>query len=904
MFSAFPRFFFSAALFAAPLTCVLRAQPAPPAGTMLLPESALPAYEAALDHAAFIRGWNKASLARGEKIFQRVCHDCHGDLNLRGSLPDALAFASGKFQHGADPLTMYRTITRGWRLMPPQVQLVPQEKYDVIHYLRETFLAPHNPAQLTPVTEAYLASLPSGRERGPAPTLHEPWREMDYGRSLIATVEIADDANRREALARPAAQRDAVPSGANIAYKAINLRLDPGPGGVAAGKAWVAFEHDTLRPAGGWTGEGFIDWEGINFNTRHVVRPRTVGTPLFQLADGPGWADPATGRFDDPRVVGLDGRRFGPLPRPWARYLGLHRHPDRTVLRYTVGPTAILESHDLESLGGQPVFVRTLNVARSDRDLLLRVAATGPAVAVSGLPATALETAAGETRLRIRASATPVRLALRLAAPGTAGPAWSALAAPPPLDLAPFTRGAPAQWKDTVTTTVVRGPAQAGFAWDRLPLPLANPWRARVRPSGVDFLPSGDAAVLCTWDGDVWRVDGLRAADGVLTWRRIASGLFQPLGLKLRGDAIFVTCRDQLVELRDLDGDGETDFYACHNSDHQVTEHFHEFAMGLQTDAAGNFYYAKSARHARTPLVPHHGTLLKISADGSATEILAHGFRAANGVCLNDDGSFFVTDQEGHWMPMNRINRVVRGGFYGNMWSYGAPADTADSAMAPPFCWIDKAFDRSPGELVRIAGAPWGELRGAVLNLSYGRGRIELVLPDASGAAAHGAISPLPLPDFPTGIMRARFHPETAELYACGLSAWATSQTLQEGGFYRLRRTGAPVHVPTGWRARPDGLDVTFSDPLDPVIARDPARYTFTRWDLKRSANYGSPRIDERPLPVTAATLLPDGRTVRLTLPSLAPAQIFELTCQLATATHAPFTRTLHGTLLALPSRE
>ena len=26
-----------------------------------------------------------------------------------------------------------------------------------------------------------------------------------------------------------------------------------------------------------------------------------------------------------------------------------------------------------------------------------------------------------------------------------------------------------------------------------------------------------------------------------------------------------------------------------------MTEHFHEFAMGLQTDAEGNFYYAKAA---------------------------------------------------------------------------------------------------------------------------------------------------------------------------------------------------------------------------------------------------------------------------------------------------------------------
>src|SRR6185437_15364594 len=162
-------------------------------------------------------------------------------------------------------------------------------------------------------------------------------------------------------------------------------------------------------------------------------------------------------------------------------------------------------------------------------------------------------------------------------------------------------------------------------------------------------------------DGDVWLVSGLRGDSGELTWQRIASGLFQPLGLKVVGETIYVACRDQIVILRDLNGDGETDFYECFNNDHQVTEHFHEFAMGLQTDAQGNFYYAKSARHALPAVVPHHGTLLRVAPDGSKTEILATGFRAANGVCQNHDGTFVITDQEGHWNPKNRINWVTPG---------------------------------------------------------------------------------------------------------------------------------------------------------------------------------------------------------------------------------------------------
>ena len=155
--------------------------------------------------------------------------------------------------------------------------------------------------------------------------------------------------------------------------------------------------------------------------------------------------------------------------------------------------------------------------------------------------------------------------------------------------------------------------------------------------------------------------------EGNIKWHRIATGLFQPLGIKYHNDAIYVGCRDQIVVLRDLNGDGETDFYESFNSDHQVTEHFHEFAMGLQTDEAGNFYYAKSGRHARKSLVPQHGTLIKVSPDGSESTILAHGFRAANGVCLNPDGSLY-RNGPGRLLESNESHQL--GGRRWFLWQY------------------------------------------------------------------------------------------------------------------------------------------------------------------------------------------------------------------------------------------
>ncbi|MFT5130319.1 MAG: hypothetical protein ACI8W8_003950 [Rhodothermales bacterium] len=617
-----------------------------PPAALLLPESALPGYEADINHAQLIRNSSKGVLHLGKEVYQQVCHNCHGDLRFPGSVPNSLRFAEGEFQHGSDPHTMYQTITRGWRLMVPQVQLTPREKYGVIHYIRDHFLHPHNPSEFFKVTDDYLAGLPKGTSSGPEPVKREPWKEMDYGQFLIGTFEIADEQQRTQPWPK-GEKTDFVAPDANIAHKAIAIRLDAGAGGVSQGKQWLAFEHDTMRVAAVWQGEGFIDWQGINLNGRHVARPRTVGKPTLQSANAPAWANPQTGTFEDLRIKGLDGRRYGPLPRDWAHYKGLYRHGGDTVISYSIGQSKILESHGLTPAGH---FVRQLNVGKSPHPLSLRIPGKRISVQSStGKPPGTASLRGGGWILTILAEDTPANFAITFN--GSGGIAK---------DLQPITEGGPAQWPETFQAPILRGTQDGAFQWDSFALPVANPWQSRLRASGVDFTPDGKAAIVCCWDGDVWRIDNIAdESANSATWRRIASGLFQPLGVKLIGEDIFVSCRDQIVRLRDLNGDGETDFYESFNSDHQVTEHFHEFAMGLQADDAGNLYYAKSARHARTPLVPHHGTLVKVSADGAKTEILANGFRAANGVCRNPDGSFFVTDQEGHWNPMIGMGPLI-----------------------------------------------------------------------------------------------------------------------------------------------------------------------------------------------------------------------------------------------------
>jgi putative heme-binding domain-containing protein len=856
----------------------------------LLKPAPLPESERDIDHAGFIAGWSGESRKRGEAIYNRVCVNCHGTVDHLGSLPTSLRFASGTFKNGSDPFSMYRTLTLGFGQMTPQTWMVPRQKYDVIHYIREAYLRSHNRSQLTLVDRAYLSRLPRGKSRGPEPVEIQPWVTMDYGPFLMATYEISKGDHT------------------NIVYKGIAVRLDPGPGGVSRGRAWVVYDQDTMRFAAAWTGQGFIDWNGINFNGSHQVHPRLVGKIELANPNLPAWANPATGTFDELRIRGRDGRPYGPLPRSLVHYRGLYRHGDRMVLSYTVGRAEVLESPGLEpdlDSNEPPIFTRTLAISRSPHDLSLRVAAEGSAVSLAGGAVASpshLVSHDGAILLEVPASATPVTIKLLLGGGKPERLETLARRSRPPEALEPLTRGGPPQWPERLPARTGVGRDDGPFAVDVLTVPENNPWLCQLRLSGFDFLAGGHRAAVCTWDGDVWLVEGVDRPEKGLVWRRIASGLFQPLGLKVVNDVIYVCCRDQIVRLHDLNGDGEIDFYENFNNDHQVTEHFHEFAMDLQTDAEGNFYYAKAARHGLPAVVPHHGTLLKVSRDGSRTEILATGFRAPNGVCKNPDGTFFLSDQEGFWTPKNRINWVKKGGFYGNMWGYSDITDPSDSAMERPVCWLTNAFDRSPAQLLWVTSRnqTWKPLAGALLCLSYGYGKIFVVPHEVVQGQMQGGECALPIARFATGVMRGRFHPGNGQLYACGLYGWAGDQT-QPGGFYRVRATGKPMFLPVGLYARESGMALKFTDPLDPSTATDRARYTAKVWSIRRTVNYGSDHYDEHPLRITSASLSADGRTVVVEISELQPTRCMEITYKIRGGGGESVEGVIHNTIHHIP---
>lgn len=91
--------------------------------------------------------------------------------------------------------------------------------------------------------------------------------------------------------------------------------------------------------------------------------------------------------------------------------------------------------------------------------------------------------------------------------------------------------------------------------------------------------------------------------------------------------------------------------------------------------------------------------------------------------------------------------------------------------------WLTDQFDRSCAEIVWVPEKTSGRLARSLLNTSYGHGKIYVVPFEKVNGQGQGGMCALPIPTFPTEIMRPRFHPEQGHLYVCDMYAWAGNQT-------------------------------------------------------------------------------------------------------------------------------
>ncbi len=624
-----------------------------------------------------------------------------------------------------------------------------------------------------------------------------------------------------------------------------------------------------------------------------------------------------------------DAAAADPAAAGWTRVARVRTAPlgngDRHGASVT-GPAAALASCRwlLLHVRNGGCFLGEIDVWAGERQAPVDQAPASPqnlAVAlIGGADAGRLSIEDGRMLLRIPAHGQPVRLALWHYTGGQDGLGafgeGLARVAPAP-ELRPLTRGGPGRWGEPVATVGVRGPDDGPYAVDTLTVPFENRFGSRMRIGGLDFFTDGSAAVS-TWNGDVWIVSGIDAELKDLRWRRFATGLFDPLGLRIVDGLVHVHGRDGLTRLHDLDGDGEADFYECFNNDVHVTKGFHEFAFDLQTDAVGNFYFSKGGPvnpggRGFQRIADHHGTIMRVTPDGDRLDVIATGLRAPNGIGVGPNGEITSGDNEGTWMPRCRLNYFTRPGFYAGV------RDTAHREPVPdqpdlPLCWMPMEIDNSGGGQVWVTSDRWGPLQGRLLHLSYGTCSAYLVLPQTVGDVIQGGVVRLPA-NFSSSCMRGRFHPVDGQLYVAGLQGWQTS-AAKEGAVHRVRYTGQPLRLPVGLQTTDKGVYLTFAEPLDREVAEDVGSYGVEIWNYLYSSNYGSPELSvlhpERkreqgkenrdPLPIKAATLSTDGRTVFLAIPDIQPVMQMKVSYNLEDADGGRVRGELHNSIHRLPA--
>ena len=452
-------------------------------------------------------------------------------------------------------------------------------------------------------------------------------------------------------------------------------------------------------------------------------------------------------------------------------------------------------------------------------------------------------------------------------------------------------KNAPAQWPEEYVTPITLGTGSP-YAVDTIGLPFENRWQIPLFCGGHAFLPDG-SALVCTIQGDVWRVRDFAYPSRTARWRRFASGLNQPLGIVIDQEGIFVLGRDQITRLHDLNADGEADFYECFSRAYQTSPAGHDFICGLERDAAGYFYTASGNQG-----------LVRISPDGRQAEVLATGFRNPDGLGLLPDGTITVPCSEGDWTPASMVCAVrppaTAAAAEGSVPHFGYRGPQDGKTPELPLVYLPRGLDNSSGGQTTVNSSKWGPLEGQLIHLSFGTGSHFLVLRDEVAGQLQGALVPL-VGEFRSGAHRGRFHPDDGQLYVTGMQGWG-SYTPDPGCFQRVRYAGTPVQLPVGFHVHENGIAIRFSSPLDEPIATNPAHHFAQCWNYRYGPGYGSPEFSTQHygvrghdrLTITAAHLLDHGQTLFLELPELQPVNQLHLRVRITPSEFRDLFLTVH----------
>ena len=400
------------------------------------------------------------------------------------------------------------------------------------------------------------------------------------------------------------------------------------------------------------------------------------------------------------------------------------------------------------------------------------------------------------------------------------------------------------------------------------------------------------------------------------TWTTFAEGLHVPLGiLPVSNRELIVMQMPELTRLTDTDGDGKADKFETVSDQFGLSTNYSEFGFGPVKDGQGNLFYSlgTGSNQARpmtlttevrgffnplgsisrmTSNVPYRSWIMQVTPDGR-TVPFASGLREPNGLGLDPQGRLFSIDNQGDWVGASALYHIQKGGFYGHapalLWRedfqggrdpINTPVEELDAlrtraAVVFPFGDMSNSptqplWDTTGGKFGPFAGQTFlGEMNQRYL--------LRVMLEEVDGVV-QGAVTPFlndpANPKLKRGNNRLAFD-------ATG-SLWV-GQTYHEAwtgedGLQRITWKGVvPLEI-AAMKLTDDGFELTFTRPVNPQVAGNPASYAMKTYFYNYHEAYGSAKYDNRPVAVTAATVSPDGRKVVLKLAQLEAWRLYDLT--------------------------
>jgi hypothetical protein len=435
---------------------------------------------------------------------------------------------------------------------------------------------------------------------------------------------------------------------------------------------------------------------------------------------------------------------------------------------------------------------------------------------------------------------------------------------------------------------------------DGLPLDSLNPGYnlVNLRPAGFEPKVTGlewmgDDLLVLTWgddDGDpntttaageVWKLSGVKTATSPsgVTPTKLAQGLREPMGIKVVDGAIYVSEKHQLSKLVDADANG---FYESKTAiaTWPFDGNFHEFAFGLLYK--DGFFYMNlsvSIDLGGATTVPQgsndRGMHLKINKDTGAVTYVAGGLRTPHGIGWGPENEIFVTDNQGGWLPANKLIHIQPGKFYNHYTTgpTGQPGRFDDQKPTPPTLWLPQnEIANSPSQPVLIPSGPFaGQMW--IGDVTYGgiqRAFLEKVEGEYQGAyfrmtqGLESGITHLLLGD-------------DGSIIVGGLGAggnWGQEGKL-EFGLQKLVPNGTVTFDIQKMELVDGGFRLTYTQPLSDATLTDLAgKYQMRQWGYAPTSSYGGPKIGEEALDVTEATVSSDHKVVTLKVANLKPNRV------------------------------